>query len=345
MLKRLRHLWSRFRPRQLLLEVMVSICLACLVWLYIHNRARNSIDRVAVPVAVQLAANQRGQYMLEAPESRSVLVSFTGANALIRDLRRKLQRGMVRANVTLTVPEDKTSEAMFTETLHLDEDAVVVPVGVQVEINDDSVPITVHRLTERTLPVKLEFTGDALVSQIKIEPASVLVRGPKIVLDRASFMPTKPYAVEIGADTQAPAEANVRGQVGLVTELDGRAIHVDCKNVQFRCRAVPKQKIYDLVDVPVNFLTPKESPWQTRFANEKDGKVTLKIIGPASDQPPPVLAFVDLTRGNLARGRNLEPLRLQLPKDFQLMQPATTLVTFYLDEIARPGANTNSARD
>ena len=101
---------------------------------------------------------------------------------------------------------------------------------------------------------------------------------------------------------------------------------------------MPKQKIYELVDVPINFLGPKESPWRARFANDKDGKVTLKLIGPATEQTPPVLAFVDLTRGNLARGRNLEPLRLQLPKDFQLVQP-TSLVTFYLDEIERPGAN------
>jgi hypothetical protein len=336
MLKRIQHTLAHLRFRQLLLELVVSVCLACLVWLYIHNRIRNSIDRVAVPVAVQLAAHQRDQFVIEAPESRSVMVSFTGAQALIRDLRRKLQRGMLKANITLTVSDEKKSEAMFTETLHVDEDAIVVPVGVKAEIDDDSVPITVHRLTERTLPVKFEFAGDALVSDVKIEPASVLVRGPKTVLDRASFMPTKPYAIQANAEKQATAEANVHGQVGLVTELDGRTIHVDCPSVQFHCRAVPKQKIYELVDVPVHFLAPKESPWQPHFGNDKDGKVTLKLIGPATDQPPPVLAFVDLTRGNLARGRNLEPLRLQLPKDFQLVQPTTSLVTFYLEEISRP---------
>lgn len=336
MFKRLQNVWPHLRVRQLLLELLVSACLACLVWLYIHNRARNSIDRVAVPVTVQLAVHQRDQFILEAPESRSVMVSFTGPHARIREIRRKLQRGMLKANLTLTVSDEKKGEAMFSETLHVDEDTLAVPVGVKIEIADDSVPITVHRLTERTLPVKLEYTGDALVSQIKIEPASVLVRGPKAVLDRASFMPTRPYAVQVNADTQATAEANVRDQVALVTELDGRAIQANCVSVQFRCRAVPKQKIYELVDVPVHFLAPKESPWQARFGNDKEGKVTLKLIGPATDQSPPVLAFVDLTRGNLARGRNLEPLRLQLPKDFQLVEPTTSLVTFYLDEIDRP---------
>jgi len=45
------------------------------------------------------------------------MVSFTGAQALIRDLRRKLQRGMFKANVTLTVSDDKKSEAMFNGDL------------------------------------------------------------------------------------------------------------------------------------------------------------------------------------------------------------------------------------
>jgi hypothetical protein len=330
--------WKRFRFRQIVLELLVSVCLASLVWLYIHNRASNLIDHAPVPVQVQLAANQRDQFVLEIPETRTVMVSFTGPHSRIREIRRKLQRGLLKANVTLTVPEEKKTEAMFCETLHVDEDAIAVPVGVKVEIAEASIPITVHRLMERTLPVKLEYTGDALVSQLKIEPATVLVRGPKAVLDRASFLPTQPYAVQACAETQATAGANVRDQVALVTELDGRPIQANPVSVQFRCRAVPKQKIYELVNVPIHFLCPKESPWKPRFASDKESKVTLKLLGPATEQAPPVLAFVDLTSGNLARGRNLEPLRLQLPKDFQLVQPAIALVPFYLDEIERPTA-------
>jgi hypothetical protein len=340
MFARINYAWESFRYRQIGLELLVSVCLASLVWLYIHNRARNSIDHAAVPVQVQLAANQRDQFVLEMPESRTVMVSFSGPYSRIREIRRKLQRGLLKANLTLTVPEEKRTEAMFCETLHVDEDALAVPVGVKIEIAEESIPVTVHRLTERTLPVKLECTGDALVSQIKIEPASVLVRGPKAVLDRASFVPTQPFAVQVSAETQTTAGTNVRDQVALVTELDGRPIQANPVSVQFRCRAVPKQKIYELVSVPIHFLCPKESPWKPRFASDKESTVTLKLIGPATEQMPPVLAFVDLTSGNLARGRNLEPLRLQLPKDFQLVQPATALVPFYLDEIERPMATT-----
>ena len=98
---------------------------------------------------------------------------------------------------------------------------------------------------------------------------------------------------------------------------------------------MPRQKVYELAEVPVHFLCPKDCPWKPRFANEQASKVSLKVIGPVTEQPPPVLAFIDLTAGNLARGRNLQPLRLQLPKDFQLLEPATPLVPFYLEELER----------
>ncbi len=336
MLTPIKNAWTRFRSRQILLELLVSACLACLVWLYTHNRARTTIDQVPVPVQVQLAPNQRDLFILEMPESSTVLASFTGSQARIREVRRKLQRGLLKANLTVTIPEAKKTEAMFTLTVQVDEDAVAAPAGVKVEIAQGSVEVTVQRLSERTLPVKLEWTGDAHVSHIRIEPASVLVRGPKAVLDHASYLPTKPYAVQVNPEAQSAAATEVRDQVPLVTELDGRPIVANPATVQFRFKAAPKLRIYELTDIPINFLCPKDSPWRPRFGSDKDSKVTLKLIGPATEQTPPVSAFVDLTSGNLARGRNLSPLRLQLPKDFQLVEPATPLATFVLDEFEQP---------
>jgi len=326
--------WLRFRLRQIALELMISVCLACLVWLYTHNRARHTIEHVAVPVQVQLAAQQRDQFSLGLTEQRTVLASFSGPQSRMREVRRKLQRGLLSASLTVTIPEDKKVEEMFSEILHVDEESLNVPAGIKVELAQDSVSVMVHRLTERSLPVRLEFTGEARVSQIKIEPATVLVRGPKSVLDQASFLPTKPYAIQVNASAQPAADSKVSAQVSLVTELDGRPITVNPATVQFHCVAVPKQKIYELTGVPVHFLCPKDCPWKPRF--EQESKVGLKLIGPVMDQTPPVLAFIDLTSGNLARGRNVGQLRLQLPKDFQLADATLPPVSFYLDEVERP---------
>jgi hypothetical protein len=141
--------------------------------------------------------------------------------------------------------------------------------------------------------------------------------------------------VQVNPEAQS-AVAEVRDQISLVTELDGRPIQANPANVQFRIKAAPRLRTFELADIPIHFLCPKESPWRPRFGSEKDSRVTLKLIGPATEQAPPISAFVDLTSGNLARGRNLSPLRLQLPKDFQLVEPATPLATFYLDEFEQP---------
>jgi hypothetical protein len=336
MLSPLKKTWTRFRYRQIVLELLVAACLACLVWLYTHNRTRTTIDQVPVPVQVQLAPHQRDLYVLEMPDSSTVLVSFTGTQARIREVRRKLQRGLLKASATVTIPDGRKAEAMFTQTLQIDEDAIAAPAGVKIEVVKGTVELAVQRLSERTLPVKLEWTGDAQVSHIKIEPASVLVRGPKAVLDHASYLPTKPYAVQINPEAQSAAAAEVRDQAALVTELDGRPITANPATVQFRFRAAPKLRVYELAEVPIHFLCPKDSPWRPRFHSDKESRIALKLIGPATEQMPPVSAFVDLTSGNLARGRNLSPLRLQLPKDFQLVEPATPLATFYLDEVENP---------
>ena len=51
--------WTTFRFRYVLLEMLVALALAFLIWLYAHSRAQDSIDRVQIPVQIQLAAQQR----------------------------------------------------------------------------------------------------------------------------------------------------------------------------------------------------------------------------------------------------------------------------------------------
>lgn len=327
--------WTTFRFRHTLMEALVALCLAFLVWLYTHSRAQDAVDRVQVPVQIQLAAQHRDAYLLETSGSPHVTVSFTGPSSRIRELRRKLQRGLVQAALTFTVPEERLSEATFSEIVHIEPAHLGVPAGVMTDVADETsnVQVTVHRLGERQLPVKLDSTGDVRVTQVKFEPATVLVRGPKQVLDRLHVMATKPYALAVSEDSP---DGVVRGQVGLVNEVDGRAVTTTPHVVTFKCKVQPKQKVYELTDVNVHFLCPPQFPWRARFPGDKAGKVRLRLLGPAGDEVPPVLAFVDLTGTQLFRGRNLEPLRLQLPKDFTLIDSTPPVIAFYLEELERP---------
>ncbi len=331
MLTRLLGWWTTFRFRHIVLELLVSVCLAYLIWLYMHNRSRSSVDHVSIPVQVALAAHQRDQFSLEAANPTHVVVSFNGPNSRMRDLKRKLQKGTVQAARVIAVPDDKQGEAMYREQLRLRPEDVLVPPGVVVEFAEENVmaPVTVHRLVERQLPVKLEYAGEARLTQVKLEPPTVLVRGPKSVLDRATHLPTQAYSTAAGAEATG---TELRDNVLLASELGGRPVQTNPKQVQIRFKAEPKQKVYKLAEVPVHFLCPMNFAWKPRFANDQDGKVLLKVRGPVTEQLPPVLAFIDLTGASVARGRNLAPLRLQLPKDFELAQPQPPLVSFLLDD-------------
>jgi hypothetical protein len=313
--------------------MLVALSLAFLVWLYAHSRAQDTIDRVQVPVQLQLAAPYRDLFLLETSTSPSVTASFTGPSSRIRELRRKLLRGLVQASFTLNIPEERLTETTFTETVHIETSHLEAPAGVMIELADErsSFPVTLHRLSERQLPVKLDFTGAVRVTKIEIEPASVVVRGPKQVLDRAQAISTQPCALTVPASS----DGVVRGQATLVTELEGRGMLTTPRLVNFRCRVQPTKRIYELTDVPVRFLCPSLFPWRARFQGESAGKVQLRLLGPAGEEPPPVIAFVDLTGAQLFRGRNLEPLRLQLPKDFTLVESTPTVIPFYLEEMER----------
>jgi hypothetical protein len=178
----------------------------------------------------------------------------------------------------------------------------------------------------------LDYAGDLRISSIKMEPASVVVRGPKEILDRARHIATQPYTLP-SPQSEISSELVARGQVSLVMEIDGHPVQCIPDSVALRLRAHPRQKTYELADLPVQFLCPPEFTWRPRFASAAAGKVTVKIVGPATEETPAVLAFIDLTHADLGRGRNVEPLRLQLPKDFQLVQEMPQLVAFYLDPV------------
>lgn len=334
----LRTWWSTVRLRHLALEMLVALSLAFLIWLYTHSRDQNTLDHVSIPVQVQLAPSFRELYILETGGNLRLTASFSGPASRIRELRRKLQRSLVQVNVTLTVPDEHLQENTFTQTIRVEPAQVPVPPGVFVDIAEDSnnLPVTLHRLAERILPVRFDYTGDVRVSQLKLEPSTVLVRGPKALLDRAQAIHTQPHALTVPAENPSENSPTVRGQADLVAEVEGRPILANPRQVSFRCVVQPRQRIYDIADVPVQFLCPPAFPWQVRFPGDKQARISVRLLGPASEDPPPVLAFVDLTGKNLGRGRNLEPVRVQFPKEFTLVQNQTPLVAFQLEEPERP---------
>jgi hypothetical protein len=312
------------------LSALVALSLAFLVWLYARSRDQEVLDNVPLPVQIMLARNQADQYSLEVPDPCQVPVSFSGPPSRIKELRGLLQRGELHVNVTLTVPEDHQRESHYLDTVRIDAADVHPPPGVSAMLVEgrNRVPVTLHHLVERRLPVRFDYEGEDRVAHVSVVPASVTVRGPEEVLDRTRAIPTQPYLMPSRPEGPTASDPVNAGPVALVQELDGRPIRVTPATVTVQLALQPAKKTYEL-DLTVQFLCPANFPLRPRF--DEDARVSVTVEGPAGDDPPPVLAYIDLSRHKFDAGLHQEPVRVQLPKDCQLVQNAPRQLWFRLD--------------
>ena len=314
-----------------LLSLFVAVSLALLVWLYARARDQEVLDHVPIPVEVNLAPGHGDQYSLEIVGPAQVLATFTGPPPRIRELRSLLQRDQLRVELSFSVPEERRKELKLYETLLVETSNLHTPSGVTTALvaGRNQVRIVLHKLGQRQLPVRFDSSLEPGSGPFSIEPVSVLVQGPLEILERTSAMPTQPWVLR----------GQGRDSVPLLRELENRPIRCEPDAVRVK-RVTPSQrKTYELCDVPVHFLTPVGFTHRPHFGNDRAGKVTLRVVGPAQDEPPHVQAFVDLTARGFSDAGNRtavkprwfeEPVQFQLPRDFELADDMTRLVTFEL---------------
>lgn len=316
-----------------LISLVVSVVLGVLVWLYARSRDQEMLDSVPVPVTLSLPSHQADYYDLEVTGPSQVIAAFSGPPSRIRELRQMLQRGELRVEKELTIPEDRQNESRFLDTVRIDPNELHPPPGIRIILTEERnrIPVTLRRVVERPLPVRLDYQPDDPIASLTLEPATVLVRGPQEILDKVRAMPTRPYVPSRFGQNRSKDNV-ITGMVSLVTELEGRPIRSTPPTVAVRLALRSREKVYDLVEVPVHFLCPAAFPYRANWLDERGGKISLKVRGPAGDEPPSVSAYVDLTHRKFGEGLYVqEPLRLQLPKEYQLDQPPPLSASFRLD--------------
>jgi hypothetical protein len=326
-----------------IISCLVSLTLAVLVWMYARSRDQEMLDNVPVPVEISLAPGQAEQYDLEATGPCQVLASFTGPPSRLRELRGWLHRGELRVQKSLAVPEACQNEPRYSDTVRIDASDLHPPPGVRIMVLEERnrIPVTLRKLVERRLPVRLDHASEERVGQVTLEPAAVLVRGPQEVLDRIRFIPTQPFTLASPGEAPTLQEVHTAGMVPLVQELEGRPVRATPCVVAVRLTLRPRQKVYEVRDVPVHFLCPANFPLRPQWQNERAGRINLRLIGPAAEEAPSVTAYIDLTAGKFEPGQYAdEPLRLQLPKDFQLAQnpPRSAAFRLIAPPLPRSGA-------
>jgi hypothetical protein len=316
-----------FRIPRFALEILVALSLAFLVWLYIRTRDHESLDNMPIPVQITLAPGSSEQYDLELSGSPHVVVSFVGPPSRIRELRGMLQRGEVRVNVPVSVPEDRRNESRFGDTIRVQAADVPVPPGVTAMVAEGSnrIPITLHRIVERQLPVHLNHAAEDRLRQVSVEPETVTVRGPEDILERARWILTRPYHVP--AALSGPDKA-LSVHLRLIREMEGRPVRALPEEVKVRLTLLPRPRIYQLKNVPVKFLCPPSFRYRPQFHSGQNGKITLRVKAPVAVTPPAVVAYVDLTGNDFKTGLNVKPVQVQLPRDCQLAQEPPESIEF-----------------
>jgi len=316
-------------------SLAVSLGMAALIWLYARSREQEMLDNVAVPVQIALSAGQAEHYSVEAAGPAQVPVSFAGPPSRLRELRSLLQRGELRVDVTLAVPEAHQNESRYHDTVRIDAADIHPPAGVTPILVEgrNRIPVTLHRLIERRLPVRFDHGAQDHVSQAVVEPDTVLVRGPQEVLDHLRDLPTQPITLPAPPGGTA-AETVVLGPVPVADLAEGQAVRATPEAVTVRVTLQPLNKPYE-IETPIHFLCPAGFGRRPRFRNERDGKVTVRLLGPTSEEAPKVFAYIDLTAPGKFSAAGVsglydEPLQVQLPTGFQLAQPLPRYVAFEL---------------
>src|SRR5207302_843668 len=123
-----------------------------------RSRDQETLDNVPIPVQILLTPSQADNYELEITGPNQIPVSFTGPPSRMRELRNLLQRGELRIETLLTVPDDRLEEARYLDTVRLEAADLHPPAGVTPLLVEgrNRIPVTLHRLVERRLPVRFE---------------------------------------------------------------------------------------------------------------------------------------------------------------------------------------------
>jgi hypothetical protein len=326
-----------------IITTLVALSLALLGWLYLRSRDREMLDSVPIPVHIAVTAGQADHYEIELAGPSQVPVSFVGPPSRIRELRGMLQRGELRVDVTLSVPDNRLPDSRYQETVRIEPSDLRPPAGVLPIVVEgrNRILVTLHRLVEKRLPVRYQHAGDDRIALVTLDPATVLVRGPQEVLERTAAIFTQPYTVPMRGEPATLQEVVTTVTVPVARELEGRAVRVTPEIVTARLKLKAQQRTSELTDVPVQFLCPSNFPLRPLFGDERAGKMTLRVSGPAGEENPAVVAYIDLCGRKWEPGLYEESVRLHLPRDFQLAQPPPRPVAFQLvpagDAGMRPG--------
>lgn len=324
---------------------IIALGLAFLVWVYMRSRDQE-VQTYPIPVEITLDVQQADRYSFDSkPENQTVRVKFYGLPSRLREVKDKVESKslVIRHIVRVPAVVDQRQDNDYQEMIQFDSSELTLPLGVHADINpmEGRLLVKLRRMMERTLPIQQSVTtGSAQyeVDNIRVEPPTVKVFGPKSTLEQMTQLVLDPWQPRLPSGLSL-TEEEVGGIIYMPSKIKQDLVKITPERVDIRARLKPALRVYELTDVPIAFLCPANFPYRPHFTADRHGTLTqLKVRGPLN-RSPEVRAYIDLTtRPNLKPGLYPdEAVLIDLPNGYYLAQDPPRLSAFKLELLENKG--------
>ena len=200
-------------------NLLLAIVLACLVWYAnaLDRRERVSERQLDTPLTL---VNVPANTVITSEVPRFLSLRVRGPLSRLRTLDQS------QTGVVIDLRGATEGEHEFpVETRN-----VIVPPGVEVlAVSPPQVPLRLEKMGSRRLAVRPRLSGQPAagmaVGAVRVEPATAVVSGPRLLLQRLQFLPTDPVNVD-GAEGSVDAVVAVRSPQPLVQIVEPLTVRV-----------------------------------------------------------------------------------------------------------------------
>jgi len=262
--------WDAFRT------AMVASVVAMLVWVWAEGE---SVSRERIPLRITLDSNPASDYIYDAEDSAwsgTVIIEVEGTPSAIAEARE-----LPRTELTLRFGlEGMPREAGTAKVAQLSKAIPDLPElrklnVVVVAVDPPVVPVEVHRMIEREIPVKIELARTLLLDgEASASPSSVTVRLPDTLASKLTEG-VQPIAF-VSAEELDRVRGDVARTVSASIRLPASIGPVDPRLVNIRPDSVSVSlRIRREVD---NFKLPPVPVWFSLPPTEDAGQWTIDIL-------------------------------------------------------------------
>jgi YbbR domain-containing protein len=211
---------------------LLSLVIAIGLWVVVFGSRTIEITK-EVPFEVIMGDDQ----ILVDPIPDKISFRVTGPKAFLRSISNRIE-DPIRANIK----ELKTG--VFTHRIY--SDSIKLPLGVKVQsINPNVIQIKVEELRKKTLPIKLNITGESpngfKVIRTDVLPPQIRVKGPRNRIANLNHLPSLPLDISNLRDTTLIPLAFDFKALGIEPDssLPEANVEIQARGLAFRVKHVP----------------------------------------------------------------------------------------------------------